>query len=484
MRRLLWIHQNFVSARQPGNSRPVQVISALLEQGWTVDLITTQTGYLHDESSPPAQQAEVTVEREGKLTIHRLHHGAWLHSRGRSYIGFLLKTLRYVRRIGQVDMVFASTPPLPHVLLMAVVSVWKRAPMVLEVRDLWPAYLTDLGLLKSTLATICIEWIESFAYRFAEHSVVVTPPLVFHLHQMGILPEKTTVLPTGGDPYYKRIDPTEALAWRKRHGLDDKFVILYAGSFNEQYGIEMALSAAHRLGSQAPEICWVFVGNGRLRRQVEDAAEELECVKYLGSLPKDELMPTIAGADLGLDSLGASPMLHLTMPGKLFDYLAAGIPVISTNDGLPGAMVDAAGAGFVLKEPTVDQLVEAVLRVVALPRDQLARMGRCGQDWILRRINCIDMARSVADVVADVYDRRKGRRGACRMLGAAVGACFDVLSRRSARITKRMIQDDLRQASRDSLDTWLAERDVPSSTTLQWNVPTSPLLSSRDEGNR
>ena len=70
------------------------------------------------------------------------------------------------------------------------------------------------------------------------------------------------------------------------------------------------------------------------------------------------------------------------------------------------------------------------------------------------------------------------------MLGAAVGACFDVLSRRSARITKRMIQDDLRQASRDSLDTWLAERDVPSSTTLQWNVPTSPLLSSRDEGNR
>jgi len=137
-RRLLWIHQNFVSARQPGNSRPVQVISALLEQGWTVDLITTQTGYLHDDSQPLTRQEEVTVEREGELTIHRLRQDASLHSRGRSYVGFLRKTLRYVRRIGPVDMVFASTPPLPQVLLMAAVSVRTRAPLVLEIRDLWP----------------------------------------------------------------------------------------------------------------------------------------------------------------------------------------------------------------------------------------------------------------------------------------------------------------------------------------------------------
>jgi len=307
------------------------------------------------------------------------------------------------------------------------------------------------------------------------------PALEPHLSRMGIAAERISVLPTGGDPYYKRIDPSAPAAWRQRHALQEKFVILYAGSFNDQYGIDTALEAARRLDPTNPEIAWVFIGNGRQRPQVEEAAAKLDSVTYLGSLPKDELMPAIMAADLGFDSLGTWPMLYIIMPGKLFDYLASGTAALTTNDGLAGAMVEAAGAGFVLKEPTAEQLVETVRRAAALPREELAAMGAHGQQWVLSRVNSIDMARESAEIVADVYRRRKGRRRLLRLFGAAIRACLDVLTRRSARSTERMLQGDLRQTSRDSLDAWLANRPAPSRPTLQWRVPMSPLLSCRDE---
>ena len=50
-KRLLWIHQNFVTAHQPGNSRAIYQISSMLEQGWTVDVVTGDTGYLEEHTS-------------------------------------------------------------------------------------------------------------------------------------------------------------------------------------------------------------------------------------------------------------------------------------------------------------------------------------------------------------------------------------------------------------------------------------------------
>ncbi|NQU23118.1 MAG: glycosyltransferase family 4 protein [Candidatus Nealsonbacteria bacterium] len=477
--RLLWIHQNFVSARQPGNSRPIHIIAALLEQGWAVDVITTQTGYLHNE---PAQQKTCVIHSESGLTIHRLPQGGGLDRRSLSYLTFFLKALRYSMRLGRVDLVYASSPPLPQILLSMIISVWKRAPMVFEVRDLWPAGLVALGMLKSRPMIAGLQWLEAFAYRFADYCVAVTPMFAPYLEHLGVPADEVSFVPTGGDPRFLEIDPAESAAWRQAQGLQDKFVILYAGSFNEQYGIELALSAARQLSSRAPEICWVFAGDGRQRPQIEDAAKELECVQYLGSLSKDELMPTIAGADLGLDALGTSPMLYLAMPGKLFDYMAAGIPVISTNDGLPGAMVDAAGAGFALKEPAVEQLVDAVVEMADLPPETRQAMGRSGQDWILQKMNSLDLADEIAKVAARVWEKNKNRRRLWRFLRAAVLAWGAVFRQRSPKILRQMAQRDPGEAARESLQDWLGQQEGVRKRHAMSVPAMAALLSGRADG--
>jgi hypothetical protein len=86
-RRLLWIHQNFVTSKQVGNSRGIHLIAAMLELGWHVDLVTSELGYL--EQGLDNQLGG--LEKEGNLTIHRLpvdKNKSGYNNRAKSYFNF------------------------------------------------------------------------------------------------------------------------------------------------------------------------------------------------------------------------------------------------------------------------------------------------------------------------------------------------------------------------------------------------------------
>ena len=104
-RTILWLHENFVSARQGGNSRATLGLSALLEAGWQIDLICTTRSYLGETYG----DGEALVERDGGLRIHRLAAGT-RKSRARQYIHFCREALRYAATLPRPDLIFTSSP--------------------------------------------------------------------------------------------------------------------------------------------------------------------------------------------------------------------------------------------------------------------------------------------------------------------------------------------------------------------------------------
>ena len=352
----------------------------------------------------------------------------------------------------------------------------RAAPVVLEVRDLWPLFLERLGEVRSRFALLVMAGMEAFAYRMARGCVAVSPAFRPYLEEMGIPARACTVAPTGLE--ILRLDPSEAAEWRRAHRLEGSFIVLYAGSFNESYDIERMVLAAGRTAERDPRIQWVFAGGGRGKRLIEAAAGRSPNVRYLGGVEKDRLWPILTAADVGIVSLGPHPVLQLVIPGKLFDYCAAKLPVISTIDGMAGAIVRAAGAGRVIAEPTAEGLAESVCELAAMDEGARRAYGRQGHAWMSAHMSSTRSARAMVRVVDDAQRRFAGRSQLTRLAAAAGGAIVDVATRRSRRAAETLLRADLSSRCEAGLAAWL-DGDRPSVEETPLGLPA--LLTARRE---
>ena len=196
-RRLLWIAPHFVTAPEAGSARPVHIVSALLEAGWTVDVVTTQRGSLDVDG--PGPQPSCRVEREGQLTIHRLRTRGGAGMPGPSPVSFCARALLRAGQFRHLDVVYASAPPLPPLLASMAVAVVRRAPMVLDVSGPWPLGLERLGRVRSSPSILMLRWLEGAAYRFARHAIVGSPGFGSFLTGMGLESSRQTLAPIRGD---------------------------------------------------------------------------------------------------------------------------------------------------------------------------------------------------------------------------------------------------------------------------------------------
>ena len=109
--------------------------------------------------------------------------------------------------------------------------------------------------------------------------------------------------------------------------------VIYAGTLGDNYDIKTVLNAAVLLGKRASNIKVVIAGTGPLRDHVVGFIEHrgLDNVSYLGSLPWPELAEYYRSSDIGLSPY--SEHSTVVMPAKVYDYMAAGLPIVSSLRG-------------------------------------------------------------------------------------------------------------------------------------------------------
>ncbi len=451
MSRVLWLHQNFVGEGHAGNARAAHLLRALDEAGWHVDVVSGTETYLGDVVARGGD-----VEENGRVRVHRVDLGVATSARGdraRGYLAFARRAFGLARWLPRPDLVFASSPPLPQVLPSALLAAAFRVPLVLEVRDLWPAFLIEGGLLRSRSLVAALRALEAFALRFASRVVLVSPGFRPAIESM--TRTRISVAPTGVDPILARADPAAGEAWRRVHGLEDRFLILYAGSFNEAYGLDLLLEAATVSQQEIPQAVWLFAGNGRARSAVEDAARRLPNVRYLGSLPKGELAPVLLAADVGINAHADWPLLDTTLTGKLFDYLAAGLPAISLRGGTMGLLLEHTGGGRVAAKRSVQGLLDEVRAVAAEPLGKRRRSAAASRAWSRAHLDADVIARGIVQEL-EAARRESSQGGAFRVLRAALGALADLPRGRSERALAPLRDERREPMLRTAFEHWAA----------------------------
>jgi glycosyltransferase involved in cell wall biosynthesis len=267
------------------------------------------------------------------------------------------------------------------------ISFLRRKPFLLEIRDLWPDFAVDMGVLKQPLLIRLSRWLEGFLYRQADHILVNSPAYRTVIIGKGVPETKVSLIPNGVDP--DMFDPeADGARVRAELGLGDSVVVLYAGALGMANDIGTILKAAVIL-RQDSRIRWVLAGDGKERAALELKASELgvaDRVTFAGARPKSEMKDFLGAADICLATLRNIPMFKTTYPNKVFDYMAAGRPTVLAIDGVIREVVEAADGGRFVTPGDPEALAEAV-RQLAGDRDLRRRQGASARAHVVRHFN-------------------------------------------------------------------------------------------------
>jgi glycosyltransferase involved in cell wall biosynthesis len=279
-----------------------------------------------------------------------------------------------------VDAVIGETPPLFTAASAVAVARLHRAPLLLNVADLWPESAVQLGALSDPRAIAAAERLERFCYA---HSAVITVPTAGMrtiLVDQGQPADRVVHLPNAVDTdRFAHAGPPPAGSPRR---------LVYSGTVGMAQGVGTLIDAARELRETGDDVEIQIAGDGAERPELEAraAAEGLERVRFLGRLPRQEIPALIASADMTVVSLRDVPLFEDAVPTKMLEYMASGRAVIAAAAGEAARLVDRAEAGVPCPPEDPHALAAAIRRLAGDPA-AAAAMGLNGRRYVEERLS-------------------------------------------------------------------------------------------------
>jgi len=337
----------------------------------------------------------IASERSDAMVVWRVSRLLWM-SRipGGSAMRYLLASLLYVLaglRAGPADVLLLYSPPLNLAFAAYLIARLRRVPLVFNLQDIHPKVLVDLGFVRNRMIIRVLEGVERLLYRDASHFIVYSRDNAAYLERHGVPAGQITIVPNWVDTAVVAPGP-KANDFRKRHGLEGKFVVSYAGTIGKAQHLEAVVEAARSL-EPTEDIEIVLVGDGDSRAALESwvAARNLGNVRFLPFQPKHEYVNILNASDICLLPLNKDTPPE-TVPGKLPQLMAGGRAILAAvpPGGYLESIIASAGCGVCVPPGDSSALGAAILALRDDP-GLAARMGANGRVYAEReyaRVSC------------------------------------------------------------------------------------------------
>lgn len=285
--------------------------------------------------------------------------------------------------LDRADVIFGYT------VLVGVSALWFkmrfRAPVMLDIPDLYPDALLDTGMVKQGALYSTAKITSAFIYQNCDRLSVWHPGFRRVLIERGIPEEKISIVENWIDPdLYKPVQRDIDLA--RQYELEGKFNVVFAGNLGVVQGLETVIDAAKRL-EQYKDLQFVIIGSGSCSDAIKQYAKQLGCdnVRFLGQQPSDKMADFFAWGDALLVHLKHKPSFEMTVPAKTHAYLACGKPVIMAVKGEAANLVESGGCGIVCPPEDPRALADAVIRLKQITPEERDRIGQAGLELFRSR---------------------------------------------------------------------------------------------------
>ena len=343
-----WVNQFAVVPTESGGTRHYDMTRELRRLGVDARIVASDLS-LHTRSyevrNGPRDIRPLAREIDG-VPFHWLPAGSYRGNDWRRAVSMLVFSAAVfvfllTRRLRRGDVIIGSSPHLFGALAAWGAAWLRRRPFVLEVRDLWPESFTAVSGKESGLEITLMRRISNLLYRRADAIVILAegsrPVIVDH----GGRDDAITWIPNGVD--------TSSFGRRDDRAATPPVRFVYAGAHGPANGLDIVVSAAALLGTRGrDDVEVVLVGDGPTKDDLRAQADAANApVEFIDPVPKTEVPAVLGGCDVGLMVLADVELFSFGVsPNKLFDYMAAGLPVLTNVPGFVQGVVDDSGCGL------------------------------------------------------------------------------------------------------------------------------------------
>ena len=328
-----------------------------------------------------------------------------------NYLSYMVMAVMAGLFVKRPKIVIATSPQFFCGWAGVIVQFLRRLPFVLEIRDIWPESVTAVGAIKVGFVIRLFEWLEKKMYLSADHIVTVGKGYRDNVTSKVDVGDRISVIYNGVDGEQFSPQPVDA-EFRRRYGMQDRFLCSYVGTIGMAHGLETVLNAAEILKEAGrDDIGFLLVGDGARREWLEqDAADRglSDLVKFTGRLDKSEMPGVISSSDTLLVHLRQCDLFTTVIPSKIFETMAMQRPIIMGVRGESAEIVERAVAGIQMEPGNVDSLLNCLDRLSS-DRELYESLTSNGRRFVLEEFSrdafAADYLKVFTTLVPDEHDR-------------------------------------------------------------------------------
>jgi glycosyltransferase involved in cell wall biosynthesis len=272
--------------------------------------------------------------------------------------------------------------------------------LVFEIRDIWPLSAVVIAGYKSwNPFVLFLRWVEKFGYRKSDYIVSPLANLKQHVKEsIGTDDFKFRFFPQGYDISLLSESQKLPEEFISKYFPKDKFVFGYIGNIVSAYDLDSLIECAKELDPTHKNIHFIILGDGSYKQQLIENSKGLSNITFVPRIPKAQISHFLSFCDVATNFLKPEPLFKYGVsPQKLVDYMFASKPVLMSYTGYK-TIIDDVKNGLVVESANIPKLVDAMVKLSQLKKEELAEMGQRGRSHLINNLSWTKLVQENIDL--------------------------------------------------------------------------------------
>jgi len=378
----LWIiNHHALTPDMSGGTRHYDFAKELVQRGYKVTIIASSfhysklkemKNYEHDKN-----YLQENIDGIDFIWLKTPSYKGNGFSRVKNMLSFMFALINVVPKLNlsRPETIIGSSVHLFAVYGAYILSKKYKSRFIMEVRDLWPQTLIDMGISSWHPFILLLGYLERFLYKKADKIITTLPKANLYIQRYVPL-DKIVWISNGTE-----ISNTK-LQYKKKFD-ESKFNVVYTGTHGLANNLNILIDVANLLKDNK-KIFFTLIGDGVLKDDLRKRAEKLNLnnINFIDSVPKADIFDYLKSADLLYVGLKDSPLYRYGMSmNKVFDYMSAKKPILFVSS-IENNIIELSNGGKVIKYDDKIQISKAIEEFSLMTKKSLNIFGNNNFEYL------------------------------------------------------------------------------------------------------